>query len=152
MQDFVFLLRDYFTTNVRACVWVVVPSDAFSCTVYVPGATAACVGVTGGVAVAEPPPPHAEKPIQVAHKSRVVAAIVAPRLFFSFLFNGSTQTKAISTEPMLRSRSSVETWATVAIVTVKVAGLPPVTERLDGAKLQDAFFGKLLQVKARLPE
>jgi len=61
--------------------------------------------------------------------------------------------KPAKTEPRLTLRSSAAVWvASVAIVTVKVADFPPARPRLEGTKLQDAFVGKLLHVKATVPE
>lgn len=96
------------------------------------------------------PPPHAEMPMVAANRSKT-AVKVTPRL--RFLLNGSRNRRPANTDPRLRLRSSAAVWVvSVAMVTVKLAALPPAIVRLVGVKLHEAFAGKLLHVNARVPE
>jgi len=70
-----------------------------------------------------------------------------------FLLKGTRKRNPASAAPKPPVRRSEAVWFdAVEIERVKLAGAPPVTARLAGAKLHEAWAGRLLHENLMLPE
>jgi hypothetical protein len=95
-------------------------------------------------------PPHPEI-VRTDAKSRK-AKIVGIHARLRREPKGMRKIAAVRKEPKPTVRTRALVWvAAVLMVTVNGAVLPPVTETVDGVKVQEAFVGRLLQLSVRVP-